>query len=79
MATCLVNFVFSNSTTTIAPVDTRFLCKGHKDGEFLPDPTNPHVFYECSKMKALKFQCPKSTDGQLIFDKVKKVCVFPNL
>lgn len=60
-------------TTTAFPKPDRTVCKGHKEGEFVLDPHDSHIYYECtSNGFGYKFTCPHG----LIFDVLKKACVF---
>lgn len=61
--------------TTIPPVKpaNTQICKGKKEGEFIIDPHDPHVYYECTgRGLAYKFTCPHG----LIFNTEKHICDF---
>lgn len=67
----------SNTTATTATPPNMTICKSHKPGDFIPDPTDKHYYYECGQRgTAYRFKC----SSNLIFNKEKNVCDFdPNV
>ncbi|KAH9398132.1 hypothetical protein TYRP_019138 [Tyrophagus putrescentiae] len=66
--------IYTGPTTVppVRPANTT-ICKGHKEGEYIIDPKDPHVYYECNgRGLAYKFTCPHS----LIFNQEKHICDF---